>query len=305
MERVIKLSFREPVHFGKGRLSDSEYTCDAGTLFSALFIESLQMGLAQDLLEAVYSEDFIISDAFPFIGDCLYIPKPMTSLKSDDRQQLTESDSRARKASKKLEYIPVESLSDYLEGRFDSVLEAERFDLGCSSLCTKVNLERKLTDDAEPYHIGGYFYNPECGIYFIQKGAYNFFPVLEQLSYSGLGGKRSSGYGSFEFEVIEPAEPFSSSCAKKHGYMLLSSAMPRENELTNSLLADARYRLTRKGGFVYSAEYSASPYRKKDIWTFSPGSIFTKKFSGDIFDISDVSGNHSVYRYARALWMEV
>ena len=48
--RIVRLSFQSPVHFGGRRLSDGECTCDAATLFSALYIEALNMGCADDLL---------------------------------------------------------------------------------------------------------------------------------------------------------------------------------------------------------------------------------------------------------------
>ena len=72
--RMVKLTFQAPVHFGDGRLSDGEYTCDAATLFSALFIEALKAGCADELLVAAKSGGFSISDAFPYIGERLYIP---------------------------------------------------------------------------------------------------------------------------------------------------------------------------------------------------------------------------------------
>ena len=48
--KVFKLSFKTPVHFGKKRLSDGEMTITSDTLFSALFIEALQLGKETDWL---------------------------------------------------------------------------------------------------------------------------------------------------------------------------------------------------------------------------------------------------------------
>jgi len=52
-ERIAKLSFLGPVHFGEGRLSGSGYTFDAATLFSALYLEALRLGCVKELLAAV------------------------------------------------------------------------------------------------------------------------------------------------------------------------------------------------------------------------------------------------------------
>lgn len=303
--KIVKLSFRGSVHFGERRLSDSEYVCDAGTLFSALFVESLRMGAADEFVEAVRHGNCCISDAFPYIGERLYIPKPMIAVRGD-KEGPADATSKVRKASKKLKYIPVDSLGDYLSGSLDVVAESDCFHLGKSFVRTKVNLERSGSEDAEPYHVGGFSFDPGCGIYFIWQGEYDLAPTLEQLSFAGIGGKRTSGYGSFDFEVIDAgAFPLSDGDSGDSRAMLLSSASPCEEELTDALLLGAQYRLVRKGGFVQSATHAATPRKKRDLWVFCPGSVFERRFEGDVFDVNDTPAGHSVYRYARAMWMEV
>lgn len=303
-EKIIKLSFRGPVHFGGGRLSDAEYACDAGTIFSALFIEALGMGRADELLGAFSSGSCAISDAFPYVGKRLYLPKPMGPTRQHPEEKQISSDSRARKAGKKLKYVPADRLEDYLGGTFDAVAELERFNIGASQLRTKVNLTRETKEDADPYFVGGYSFNESCGIYFIYSGDYDLSALLDRLSFSGLGGKRTSGYGAFEYK-IEDSGLRKERRGEGRRQMLLSSAAPREMELTDDLIADAKYRLERKGGFVQSASHASTPRKKRDLWVFRPGSVFDGQFEGDIFDVNDTPGGHPVYRYARAMWMEV
>lgn len=307
MERIVKLLFKGPVHFGEGRLSGGGYTCDAATLFSALFIESLRMGVADDLLEAAKQGELSVSDTFPFMGERLYVPKPMTPVVRRDDGQRSEQDSRARKASKKLKYVPIEQLAEYVRGDFDPVKESERFDLGKSFSHAKVNLTRGTSDDAEPYHVGGFAFNPDCGIYFVCRGSYDLIPLLEQLQFSGLGGKRTSGYGAFKFDIVDARGRFDRKMENggATGKMLLSSSIPRVDELTDELLSGARYRVVRKGGFVQSDTHASSPRKKRDMWAFVPGSVFSREFSGDVLDVNCTPGAHPVYRYARAMWMEV
>ena len=171
----------------------------------------------------------------------------------------------------------------------------------------KVNLERRNGPDAEPYFVGGFSFTQDAGLYFIVQGTFNLTSILEQLSYSGIGGKRSSGYGRFAFSTMPVTELGRSLSMPRPGRtgMLLSSAAPRDNELTNELLEGARYRLIRKGGFVQSATHSANPQKKRDLYLFAAGSTFTSHFSGDVFDVNATPDAHPVYRYARALWMEV
>lgn len=305
-DRIVKLSFQAPVHFGNRRLSDSEYTCDAATLFSALYIEALGAGCADDLLRAARAGELTLSDAFPYIDERLYIPKPMIAAPHAAVSHAEQSDSRERKANKNLKYIPLDQLSGYLAGSFDFIGELDKFNLGSSFLRTKVNLTRENSEDAEPYHVGGFAFNPGCGIYFIVRGSFDIASLVEQLGYSGLGGKRTSGYGRFTAEFVG-AEPFEAalSAASTGRSMLLSSAAPCENELVDELLAGAKYHLERKGGFVQSSSHATTPRKKRDMWLFSPGSVFSRRFAGDVFDVNVTPGTHAVLRYARAMWMEV
>lgn len=308
--RTVKLSFSGPVHFGHGRLSDGGCTCDAATLFSALYIEALHMGAADGLLEAARTGALALSDAFPYIEQTLYLPKPMLNpAVFDARKKATgdTGDSRERKANKKLAYVPADRYASYVAGSFDSIRELERFQLGQTSLQTKVNLERARGDDAEPYHVGGYTFAPGAGLYFMVQGSYDVTPILEQLSYAGLGGKRTSGYGRFTFRVENqnPLKQVKRAVGGAPTSVLLATAAPAEHELDDVLLEGARYRLVRKGGFVQSTTHSATPQKKRDLYLFAAGSTFERTFEGAVFDVNATPGSHPVYRYARALWMEV
>lgn len=305
-DRIVKLSFGGPVHFGARRLSDGAYTCDAATLFSALYIEALQEGCAEELLHAAKNGDLQLSDAFPYIGERLYVPKPMLGNVRKDAQRAEASDSRERKANKKLKYIPLAFLNDFLTGDFDFIDALGQFDLGTSFARTKVNLAWATSDDAEPYHVGAFSYNPGCGIYFVVRGPYDAASLFERLGYSGIGGKRTSGYGRFSAHILSAdgfGDRLSSSASGRA--MLLSSSAPKESEMTDELLAGAKYHLNRKGGFVQSATHAETFRKKRDMWTFAPGSVFLRGFEGDVFDVNATPGSHPVFRYARAMWMEV
>lgn len=309
---IVRMSFRGPVHFGQGRLSDGGYTCDAGTLFSALYIEALREGSQDELLEAVRCGELAISDAFPYMGETLYLPKPMVGSEVFDRRNqeqeaLGRRDSRERKANKKLSFVPAERYRDYLKGEFDPVTELARFNFGKSSLQTKVNLTREDGDDARPYFVGGFTYSPGSGIYFIVQGNYDLAGLMEQLSYAGIGGKRTSGYGRFEFRIEDSSsQSVADPDSKRVGdYVLLSTAAPRSDELDDMLLEGARYKLVRRGGFIQSTTHSPTPQKKRDMYLFAAGSTFTRRFEGDVFDVNETTDGHPVYRYAKALWMGV
>ncbi|WP_314026262.1 type III-A CRISPR-associated RAMP protein Csm4 [Olsenella uli] len=300
--RIIKLSFTAPVHFGTTRLSDANPTLDAGALFSAMYIEALKMGCAEELLAAVRSDELCISDGFPYAGSILYLPKPMLRSKRAESESV---DSRARKAAKKLDFIAMEHLRSYFEGTMDPIGEYEAFDIGSATVRTKVNLTHERKPDAEPYHIGSFTYNQGAGMYFIVDGGYSLEPILEQLQYSGVGGERSSGYGRFTFTTENFAEFNAGAGFDASLYVLLSTSTPRDSELSDRLLNSARYKLIRRGGFVESTTHHAVPQKKRDLYLFAAGSTFSSTFNGDIFDVNATSGGHPVYRYAKAMLMEM
>jgi CRISPR-associated protein Csm4 len=306
--KIVKLGFSAPVHLGNGRLSDTDSVFAADTLFSALFIEAIKLGCESDLLQSAREGDLTISDAFPYIGDTFFLPKPMVSGKEAKAAQTERADSIQKKALKNLPYISTSSYGDFLTGRLDPVAEEEKLSgLGYEDVQTKVNLMRIDSEDAKPYHVGTFTFADDAGLYFLVKGTYDLIPVLDALQYSGLGGKRTSGYGRFTFEVIENSEVtklVSAAATQEKTAVLLASSFPKETELNEELITSASYRLKRRSGFVQSETYSATPNKKRDFYSFAAGSVFSGTFEGDVFDVG-AGGSHPVYRYAKAMWMEV
>lgn len=298
---IFKLHFKAPVHFGQKRLSDGEMTISADTLFSALFIESLQMGLNTDWL----LNDLVISDTFPFESDLYYLPKPLIKIESKEEGN--------HKDFKKLKYIPVYNYMDYIQGRLqaeDAKDLNEIFNIGHFSLQTKVSLinqESNPDADSEPYSIGTFTFEDNAGLYFIAKGSVetlkNLNVVMNALQFSGIGGKRFAGLGRFEVQNVNDnnLNQLLSNRGVKH--ILLSTAMAKEHELEGSC-RDARYTLKKRSGFIQSVNYSETLVKKKDFYSFSAGSVFTNPFKGGIFNVG-IEGRHPVYRYGKPLWLEV
>ena len=75
--KLYKLEFQNGVRFGKGNLENAELTFHADTLFSALFMEALKLGMEREFLGYVRKNELLFSDAFPYKERRYYIPKPM------------------------------------------------------------------------------------------------------------------------------------------------------------------------------------------------------------------------------------
>ena len=247
----------------------------------------------------------IISDSFPYIGDTLYLPKPLTKIASQKKDETNY------KIFKKLNYVPIQYYEDYITGNVDSEMVKDwtnSFDLGESFLLDKVSLQDvELGEDSKPYAVGTYRYNKNAGLYFLAQGKESvlnhLMAVLDSLQYSGIGGKRFAGFGLFQYEVIENTSMEKLLIQKKDKQLLLSTAMASPEELS-ICLPKARYLLRKRSGFVQSDTYEETLVKKKDFYSFTPGSVFVTPFSGSIFDVGE-NGRHPVYRYAKAMWMGV
>ena len=106
-----KLEFPKGVHFGKGMLNDSTNTFHADMLFSALYIEALKIGKESLFYEMTDKRELLFSDAFPYIGETYFLPKPMIYVEPSKKGNSSE-----KKFFKKLQYLPAEELDAFLSG---------------------------------------------------------------------------------------------------------------------------------------------------------------------------------------------
>lgn len=304
--KLYKLTFQSAVHFGKQNLDEGEYTCCADTIFSALCQEALKIG--DDALQKLYCHAkegrLLLSDAFPYMKDTYFLPKPIKRIDTGRYQ----GESIVKKAYKKLRYIPVDMLEVYLQGKYD-IINAPDFE-GFGHFDMKTAASIRGEEETKPYRIGTYYYNQGNGLYLIigyqEEEILKFVANLfESLSFSGLGGKRATGLGRFKLNQDNvPASLYQRLEGTGDGYMSLSLALPTDEEL-ESAMNGAEYLLCKRSGFVLSEKYAPEQMRKKDLYVFKAGSCFKNRFCGDIYDVSDKTGRHSVYRYAKPLLMEV
>lgn len=300
--KIYKMIFIQGVHFGDHSLEKSEITFQADTLFSALCIEALKIDKLDELLESVKEDHLVFSDAFPYMGQEFFIPKPMKKIE----QVVQSEDVTTRKKFKKLEYIQVSLLDQYLKGQYPINKGSDIKKLGVHALKTSASI--RGNEEAVPYRVGIYRFKEENGLYIVvgydsQEILDLFDELFEMLSLSGIGGKKNSGLGHFDLEIAELPKELNKRLNTKGEVMTLSVSLPTEDEL-DDVLDDSRYLLVKRSGFVDSYTYSKEQRRKKDIYLFKAGSCFNKTYQGDVYDVSS-GGNHSVYKYAKPLFMGV
>lgn len=302
---VFKLHFNTAVHFGNGFLNSSNFSFKADTLFSALFIESLKLGLSDQLYQYTNQGDLLFSDAFPFKDQTYYLPKPLLYVEPKESSNTSDL-----KKVKKINFLPYDQISKFLNSsiNLDDVISNQKFYIYDED--TKVAIRNNHKDEPEPYRVGLCTFEKNAGLYIIvgykQIEHLNLIKkIMDALQYSGLGGKRTSGFGKFKVEIDQNVSKLASLIEKKSDrYMTLSISLPQENEL-NQVLDGASYLLVKRSGFVQSDTFALEQRRKVNKYLFASGSCFTYKFNGSILNVADDTGSHPVYRYAKPMFIGV
>lgn len=315
---IYQLDFYNGVRFGKGRLETTEMTFHADTLFSSLFQEALKLGKEKIFLEAVRNGELRWSDAFPYKGSQLFVPKPMFQPPVKETQE--QGNSIRKKQFKNMKYIPTEYVKAYMQGEYPENHLEDCREIGREDVKTAVAVRGH--EEPEPYRVSAFYFNEGNGLYVILGSADEasevlFEELMEGLSYSGLGGKRSAGLGRFEYtkkavpEVLEKALRSGAENTAGHFWqaeegryaVLLSIALPETEEMAD-VLKDASYSLLKRSGFVDSTTFDEQQMRKKDLYVLASGSCMKSIFDGCMVDEQN-GGRHPVYRYAYGLFLEV
>lgn len=243
--QAYKLDF-QTVHFGNGNLNESIGSFNASRLYSALFLESLKLNVDKEFLDLSKSDNFFLSDSFPLKDGEFYLPKPIGYPKMPLISESTKEMQRNAKKSKKLQYIKYTDIEDYVKGNCDiGKLE------GISSFFSKSTVVTKKGID--PYEVG--ITNFKTSLYILTIKHELLDMLMNSLQYSGIGGKRSSGYGRFTIEKLDIPNEFSKNIVindSEYGvYMTLNTSIPNNDEL-DVVLPTAEYLLEKSSGFAYS-----------------------------------------------------
>lgn len=312
---LFKLRFTSAVHFGDSfsavSLHGSGFTFCADRLFSALCITGAARSAAapEHLYQMALNGQFKLSDAFPWKEDQFYLPRPCLEAKT-----VQDTDASQRKVMKKVAWLSIEQYPDFLRslcGQKEMDPRSLLVYFGEESTVTRAAITPG--EDTLPYTVGQFRFADDCGLYFlVQLEDKNELPglvtLVRQLGYGGIGGKVSSGYGSFELEkVYFPSE------LGKQGIILndmlqgadsvlwisLTTSLPAEDELA-SALDGALYQITRRSGFAQG--YNG---KKAEQFFLAAGSTFLHPFTGDIYQVAPAGCSHPVYRYSMPLFMGV
>lgn len=314
---LFKLAFDSAVHFGGAgsalSLEHSEMNFRADTLFSALCHAAFSLhgehGV-QMLCQWAKQGELLFSDAMPWQGDTLYLPKPLMASSSP-----SEIPPEQRKKIKRLAWLPVSEFDRYTRTLREGVYTPSQ--AACfGHYCEQIKAAVPSGCDAVPYPVGLYRFAENCGLYFIcccqsDAQASQLHLFLEALGLSGIGGKTSAGYGRFHFdEPIDLEKPFDKQTewlknalqAAAGPWLLLTTSLPREEEAENALQG-ASFQLMRRGGFAVSEQLTEGRKKQTQFYLQS-GSVLQNRFNGDLYSVCP-GAPHPVYRYAKPLFLRL
>lgn len=171
----------------------------------------------------------------------------------------------------------------------------------------RVTVDR-VTNQGNIFHVGRTLFAEGCGLWMladVDREGDLLETLLDALSDQGIGGERSSGYGTFECRPMDaPSLPSSADTAR---VMTLSRYNPTPDEWEAGVLGpDASYELVDVGGWMAALGLPAQ--RRKRVRMIEAGSVLvnTRPVTGRIVDVRpeyNLTGapGHPVYRGGIAL----
>lgn len=340
---VYKLCFPHGVHVGAYGIGTEgvRLTIPADTLFSALLSAWVTLGRDPndwvshfprkphngELRDA--DPPFLLTSAFPYVGDVLLFPKPQDPGKGPNQEELHKTWKRISFVSEKIlrELVSGGDISDLLSNggtlaQNKAVLfhPDDGIKVGNGKFWTEHKIPRvtldRISSTSNLFHVGRFDFAKGVGLWFgviwrdpdrpcgelAFKEAFDI--ALKALSHSGIGGDRTVGYGAFKLDKSredtwpdpEPGKPA----------LLLSRYNPRPDELPDMVRKAKGYTLEEVRGWTSSPH---GQYRRRSIVMLKEGSVLVpeKEFYGHVVDVGPIHMEkdepllpHPVWRYGLA-----
>ncbi|MDP9486135.1 MAG: type III-A CRISPR-associated RAMP protein Csm4 [Actinomycetota bacterium] len=305
MALLAKLNLRAPLHVGSSTIGeeDTHDYVPSDTLFSALCHAYLGL-FGREALEALlerFSEDppFLISSAFPFCGETLFLPAPRVSPPPRAEQE-------ERGAKKRLKGAPWLSLEDFSRvlGGGDvggGGTETGRL-LPRKELLPRVALDRR-TSASSIYHVRRAVFPEGGGLWAlldVRDASLEdaIVAALRLLGDMGIGGERTMGCGHFDLETGPLPELLARHLRGAAPYVALSRVCPEPDEAGSA----ERYALVESKGWLLSP--TGAQLKRRSVWFFAEGSSFGDKVRGRLVDVTPRYGpGHRVYRYGCGVYL--
>lgn len=322
-----RLIFPDGLHLDAGTygFESTEVSVHSDTLFSALCCAALLL----DGEEGVRSlrDNARISSMFPFVGEQLFFPKPLTPRNFKFTHYSDE------KKFRKLKYLNQEMFEKDLAGTLDLAGFKEEWVKDGCWLHTKPDDEDfrvfkmterprittdRATQAAEIYHFSEVHFDEDGGLFFLADFGGNavfkkqFESYLRLLGDEGIGADSTVGKGLFEIKDVEELPLETPMDANAH--LMLSLYNPSPDEVVKVRPGQSHYEiLTRRG---WATTSGIATWRRRSVRMFAEGSVLqfdnNEKPVGNIpavlkmnDKVGEISPAHEVWRYGRAFCLPI
>ena len=336
--RLLKLRLvpKSPFHLGQRGvgIEETEPLARSDTIFSALCNCWLMLygeqGLEELLGRFLEGEPpFLLSSAFPYVGDVYFLPMPMNLARDELRRTSFVSMGvwKALLEGEEPEHLFVQGRTLWLtRGELERIPEGivdreELADLYRERAHLEVGREERsrcyyiwrrgeaphvtvdrASSSSEVFQEGDVYFADGCGMYILAEVGdeeEKLLACFRLMGDEGLGGERSSGRGWFSLEFGEEEVPEGDGELA----MALSLVNPKGTEEARTLLCDrASYRLELRRGWIYSPR--ARNLYRRGVWMLAEGSVLGRT-EGPPGRLVKVLGRevapHDVYRYGFGL----
>lgn len=322
---ILKMHFLTPLHIGEGRETYDFSSVDlhSDALTAALAAVKAQAGADGEEI-AAFLESFRLSSAFPFVGTHYYLPRAAGRLKV-----AAHTEERMRKTLKKVNYLeqslwvqwasghPLQLQEEWVHGAYvdssDNTAEEGFVMPYVNQVNQRVSVPRSAGEDARPFYFDWRFFHPQAGLYCLTdaEGAIweELVTLMRRLGDAGMGTDKYVGGGQFTVDAEHTMEL--PEVADADATVLLSLYLPQEAEVPALRLAESRYGLVLRGGYMAGSSCAAFRHLwKKSVYMFTEGSVFpvTSPLQGQVADLKpdwNEPGMHSVFRSGKPFCMPV
>jgi len=247
------------------------------TLFGGIVNSIDYLGIdVLEFIEKVSSGEIQISSAFPFEGEILSFPPPITSLKKGDLELKKKFKKRFLTSDGFISFLETGNLTDDSFVQEDFALKKDDTAFVTLDRTTAASDFRVLTT---------IHFREDAGLFFLIRASDGDFrkfidPAIKLLGDEGIGGERTYGFGQFdryEVEVIKLPK------LEERNVTLSLSIVNPDSMIT--------YDVIRRGGWVFSRKSNAE-YLKPEILMLKEGSVI-KNDTGIVIDLDELTGNTS------------
>jgi len=279
--KAYKLKFHSSFHLDSGTAVDgpSEIIVKSDSLFSAI-CSAANKFYGYELVETfLQPQAVIVSSAFPFLKDELFLPKPLNYYPNIDDYEMIKEFKKIKFISK--DFLELILRDNVIPGSFlnkDFILNGcwrnRKNDAEDLIFKTSENphiVVDRITNSTQIFYKTEVYFAKNAGLFFLADVRddilQKFEAVLRFLGDEGIGADRTIGKGLFEVEEIKNF--FLSPSKGYDSFYSLSLYSPTESEFNSILAKESFYDLEVRKGWVFN-----NTLRRKALRMFTEGSVF-------------------------------